>query len=98
MKVFTISSGCVYEGGSLDSVHIVRDKAMARFNEMLEKKREGNRGMEEYAEEQRIKDGGSWREVGYWLQEETTTKEDGYIDIVFHGSDYLTLKVWDCIK
>lgn len=98
MKVFTISSGCVYEGGSLDSVHIVRDKAMARFNELLEKKRERNLAMEDYEAEKQEERGRRSREVGYWLEEKTTTKENGSIDIVFHGSDYLTLTVWDCIE
>lgn len=98
MKVYTIERGCVYEGGGLESVHIFRDEAMARFNEMVEKKRESNRAMEEFESEQEQKDGERYSEVGYWLKEDVTTKDDGTVDIVFYDTDYITLKVWSFVE
>lgn len=94
-KVYVISSGCIYEGGGVDGVFVRKDLAEAKFNEMVEEKREHMRAMEEY-EKECIESGKhrSFRADGYWLEEkdDSTDKEK----CIIFKSEYISMREWEC--
>jgi hypothetical protein len=89
MKIYVITSGCVYEGGSVNAVELDRDRAYGIFDMLLSKERESNAHMEEYAKTKR------YYVPGEWTGEEFVRRPDGSISVTFHGMDFLDLKVYD---
>ena len=99
-SVFIISSGCIYEGGGVDAVLLRRDLAEAKFQALVEEKRESNRKSEEY-ERGRILGGQKrWKEDGYWLQEKVENTECKALrwkeTCIIFLSDYIYLREYEC--
>lgn len=91
MKVYVISSGMMYEGGSIKNVFVDKEKAHEYFMQLVEDKRAGNKDMYEWAKQ----DSEYTREnADKWLEEEHIVDEHGDEYYVFFGSDYIELKSW----
>jgi len=88
--VYVVSSGSVYEGGRVDGAFLRKDLADAKFNELVEDSREMGQSMEEYELDQKHP-----RESGFWT-EEKLNERDGYKEIIFHGSDFISMTEWNC--
>ena len=92
MKVYVISSGMLYEGGSVKNVFVDKEKAREYFMQLVEDKRTRNKEMYEWATKQ---DSEYSREnAERWLEEEHTIHEDGDEEYVFYGSDFIELRSW----
>lgn len=75
MKVYVISSGMLYEGGSVNNVFVNKEKAQEYLQQLVENKRASNKEMYEWAMKQ---DSEYTREnAEKWLNEEHTIHEDG---------------------
>ncbi len=101
-KVYVIASGCVYEGGSVRHVFVRKDLAEAKFAEEIAEKRRHMVDMEEFAikqEEEFRRDVPDLAEYTYtrgeWLGEELEEDENKKL-MIFHGMDYISLRIYDC--
>lgn len=95
--VYVISSGCIHEGGGVDAVFIRKDLAEAKFVEEVKSKRENCKNMEEFETEEAKgrKDNYRMFEVGFFLKEEFKEEENKKM-IIFCGSDYISLRTYNC--
>ena len=93
MKVYVISSGMVYEGGSVNNVFVTKEWADAYFHELVEQKRKRNKEMYEWAI---ASDNEYTKENAHrWLEEEHTVHEDGDEEYLFFESDFISLSLWE---
>lgn len=93
-KVYVVSSGCIYEGGGVDGVFIRKDLAEAKFNELVEEKREDMRTMEAYEKQCMASGHHGFHADGYWLEEkdDSTDKEK----CIIFKSEYISMREWEC--
>ena len=93
MKVYVISSGMMYEGGSVNNVFATKELADAYFQQLVEEKRARNKEMYEWA---KTHDSEYTREYAErWLEEEHTVHENGDEEYLFFGSDFISLSLWE---
>lgn len=92
MKVYVISSGMVYEGGSVNNVFDNKEKAHKYFMQLVEDKRASNKEMYEWA----INNESEYtrENAEKWLEEEHIVDEHSDEYYVFYGSDFIELKSW----
>jgi len=92
MKVYVISSGMLYEGGSVNNVFVNKEKAQEYFQQLVEDKRASNKEMYEWEMKE---DSEYTREnADRWLEEEHTIHENGDEEYVFYGSNFIELRSW----
>jgi hypothetical protein len=99
MKVYVITQGCAYEGGSVSGVFITEHLAREKFNELIAEKRQRNKEMYEWEFNQDY----GWEatederreRAEEWLEERTELDEDRETFIA--RGDYITLSTMEAL-
>lgn len=93
MKVYVISTGCIYEGGGVKNVFVNKEKAQEYFQQLVEEKRKSNSEMCEYS----LNSDSEYTQnnAEKWLEEEHNITEDGLEQYVFYGGNFIAIDVWE---